>query len=152
MASLYLNELKVPLIVTNDDSTALIRGRYFPGAGAILQSITTACRLRKGSHVRSTSLEEPGTYDLIGKPNPFTIDLIKEEHGLSENSRTIMIGDRPNTDILFGKAGGLDQCLVLSGVVRSLDDFKSNWLPENQDYAPTYIMQMVGDLDATPIQ
>jgi len=96
-------------------------------------------------------MEEPGTFDLIGKPNPFTIDLIKEEHGLSSDSRAVMIGDRPNTDILFGKAGGLDQCLVLSGVVRGIEDFKEKWLPENPTgYKPTYIMQMVGDLDATP--
>ena len=149
LASLYLNELKVPLIVTNNDSTALIRGRYFPGAGAILQSITTACNLKTGSHVRSTSKEEPGTYDIIGKPNPFTIDLIKEEHGLADDTRAIMIGDRPNTDVLFGKAGNLDQCLVMSGVVRGLDDFRNNWLADHPEYAPTYVMQMVGDLNAT---
>lgn len=57
-----------------------------------------------------------------------------------------MVGDRPNTDILFGKAAGVDTCLVLSGVVQSEDDFKQNWLPENRDYDPTYIMNMVGDL------
>ena len=55
-----------------------------------------------------------------------------------------MIGDRPNTDILFGKACGIDTCLVLSGVVTSKDDFEHNWLPENSDYDPTYIMNMVG--------
>ena len=61
-----------------------------------------------------------------------------------------MTGDRPNTDMLFGKNGGLDTCLVLSGVVRGIDDFKQRWLPENPEgYSPTYVMQMVGDLDAT---
>ena len=61
-----------------------------------------------------------------------------------------MIGDRPNTDILFGKAGKLDQCLVLSGRVRGIEDFKQNWLIGHPEYAPTYIMEMVGDLDAAP--
>ena len=60
-----------------------------------------------------------------------------------------MIGDQPNTDILFGKNGGLDQCLVLSGAVRDIDDFRNNWLPQNSNYAPTFIMEKVGDLDAT---
>ena len=77
IASLYLNEMKVPLIVSNDDANALIYGHFMPGAGAALQSILTATDLRKGSHPRSTSIEEPGTFDLLGKPNPFTIDLIR---------------------------------------------------------------------------
>ena len=82
---------------------------------------------------------------MIGKPNPFTYELIKDEHNFSANSRSLMIGDRPNTDIAFGKAIGIDQCLVLSGVVRSLDDFEENWLTENQaDYDPSYIMDMIG--------
>ena len=68
---------------------------------------------------------------MVGKPNPFTIDIIKQEHGLTEKSRIIMIGDLPTTDILFGKAAGFDTCLVLSGVVRSLEDFRVNWLPKN---------------------
>lgn len=72
------------------------------------------------------------------------IDLVREEHHLEAGSRTVMIGDRPNTDIQFGKAGGVDQCLVLSGVVLSVQDFEDNWLPENPDYDPTYIMEMVG--------
>ena len=108
LAALYLNVLKVPLIVSNDDATALIKGKLFPGAGAILQSILAATGLKKKLNHESTSLEEPGTYDLIGKPNPFTVDLIREEHGLSRESRTVMTGDRPNTDILFGKAAGVD--------------------------------------------
>ena len=99
LASLYLQELGVPLIVTNDDRGTMVKGRLYPGAGSALQSIVTACKLRKGSKHDSTSKEEPGTFDLIGKPNPFAVDLVKEEHKLPEGSRTIMIGDRPNTDI-----------------------------------------------------
>ncbi len=76
LASLYLNELKVPLIASNDDATALIHGRYMPGAGCVLQSILAATNLKKGSNPSSTSKSEPGTFDLIGKPNPFTISLI----------------------------------------------------------------------------
>ena len=143
LACLYIREQKVPLIVTNDDRGVKIRNKLFPGAGTILQSILTGCDLHKANISGSTS-DEPGTFELIGKPNPFMIDLIKEEHQLPEESRSVMIGDRPNTDILFGKAAGIDQCLVLSGVVHSVEDFEQNWLPEDPNYDPTWIMQQVG--------
>ena len=56
-----------------------------------------------------------------------------------------MIGDNPKTDVMFGKNGGVDQCLVLSGVVKSLDDFEENWRnKEGDENTPTHIMQMVG--------
>ena len=98
--------------------------------------------------MNSCSKDEPGTYDLIGKPNPFMFELLKEEHNIPENSRSVMIGDRPNTDIHFGKSVGIDQCLVLSGVVTSLDDLEENWLTQSQaNYDPTYIMDMIGTFE-----
>ena len=108
LASLYIREKGVPLIATNDDRGTMTKGRLYPGAGSSLSSVLTGCNLRKGSKVDSTSVDEPGTFDLIGKPNPFTISLIKEEHGLADGQRSVMIGDRPNTDIVFGKAAGVD--------------------------------------------
>lgn len=31
-----------------------------------------------------------------------------------------MIGDRPDTDIAFGNAAGVDTCLVMTGVVKNV--------------------------------
>ena len=89
----------MPLIVTNDDECFTVNGKMYPGAGSCLQAMLAACKLRKGSTPSSMSKDEPGTFDLIGKPNPFTIEVIREEHEFEAGSRTIMIGDRPNTDI-----------------------------------------------------
>lgn len=132
--------------MTNDDRCTKVTGKLYPSAGAALSAILASSGLQKGQSCRSTSKQEPGTFDLIGKPNPFIVDLIKEQHGLAPGTRTVMVGDRPNTDILFGKAAEIDTCLVFSGVVHTEEEFKKNWLPENPDYDPTYIMQMVGDL------
>ena len=68
--------------------------------------------------------------------------MILKDHNITDKSRTVMIGDRPNTDIAFGKAGGIDTCLVLTGVVKNIDDFKKNWAGNE----PTYFMEMFGEL------
>ena len=34
----------------------------------------------------------------------------------------IMIGDRPDTDMLLAHNAGIDKCLVLTGVVDSMDE------------------------------
>ena len=129
------------------DIATNVGGKMYPGAGSQAASIIAATGLRQGKSFRSNSIEEPGTYDLMGKPNPFIFDLICEQHGLDPSAcRAVMIGDNPSTDILFGKAAGIDTCMVLSGVVKGMDDFKTNWLPKNPDYDPTFVMQMVGDL------
>ena len=103
-----MREKGVPLIATNDDSRMITKGRFYPDTGSSLASVLAACNLKKGERVDNCSADEPGTFDLIGKPNPFTFELIKDEHNLNESSRSIMIGDRPNTDIAFGKAVGID--------------------------------------------
>ena len=59
-----------------------------------------------------------------------------------------MIGDRPNTDIAYGKAGGIDTCLVMTGVVKNFEDFESNWgAKDRTNYTPTYFMNMFGHGD-----
>ena len=60
---------------------------------------------------------------MIGKPNPYALRLVQSDHKLDASSKTVMIGDNPKTDVMFGKNGGVEQCLVLSGVTKSLDDF-----------------------------
>ena len=54
---------------------------------------------------------------IVGKPNPYVIDLIARENDIKDRSKMIMIGDRPDTDILLGSNAGIDKCLVLTGVV-----------------------------------
>lgn len=52
-----------------------------------------------------------------------------------------MVGDRLNTDIAFGKKGGLNTLLVLTGITTKVDvDAVS---PQE---TPKYITQSLGDL------
>ena len=51
----------------------------------------------------------------MGKPSPLMIDYLEFKYGF-DKSRVMMVGDRLDTDVLFGKDNGLQSCLVLSGV------------------------------------
>ena len=51
---------------------------------------------------------------VVGKPSDFVLAAISDTVGVPRD-RMCMIGDRLDTDILFGQQGGLDTMLVLSG-------------------------------------
>merc|ERR1719223_1041452 len=52
---------------------------------------------------------------VVGKPGPLMIDYIVDKYSI-ERSRICMVGDRLDTDVLFGQNNGLQSVLVLSGV------------------------------------
>jgi phosphoglycolate phosphatase len=61
--------------------------------------------------IAGSTQREPIT---VGKPAEFMLDNIARTFGL-QRQQICMVGDRLDTDILFGKNGGLTTCLVLSG-------------------------------------
>jgi len=86
-------------IATNEDSTYPSSAGLLPGAG----SISAPLRYALGQNPVCT-----------GKPASTMLDCVKAKVHF-DPKRTIMIGDRLNTDILFGKNGGLTTLLVLTG-------------------------------------
>lgn len=77
---------------------------------------------------------------LVGKPSPLMIDYIVDKFGI-KRSEICMIGDRLDTDIVFGRDNGLSSILVLSGVT-SEEKLQS---PENK-IRPDYFIDSVADL------
>ena len=51
---------------------------------------------------------------MVGKPSQFVLDAIADTQHV-DKSRICMVGDRLDTDIMFGQQGGLSTMLVLSG-------------------------------------
>lgn len=89
------------LIATNEDAYDLVGSgaRHLPGNGSLVKAIE-CCSQRKATNV--------------GKPSKILAELLSEEHGL-DPSRTLFVGDRLDTDIRFGKDGGMKSALVLTG-------------------------------------
>jgi len=99
--------LKFPgceLIATNGDRLYPAGdGNFYPGAGATVKSIEFC---------------SGKTPVFIGKPGPMLLDLLEKTKGM-DKSRTVMIGDRIDTDIEFGNVGGVETLLVLTGCTPS---------------------------------
>ena len=100
-AQLAINENGAEFIATNLDAvTHLTDAQEWAGNGAMVGAI------------KGCTGQEP---TLVGKPSPLMIDYMEKKFGL-DRSRICMVGDRLDTDILFGNDNGLKSCLTLSGV------------------------------------
>ncbi len=114
-------------IGTNPDITYPSDEGILPGCGSILASITTASEV------------EP---IIIGKPKPLIMEMAAKR--ISANKKkSLMIGDRIDTDILAGKNFGIQTALVLSGVYNNSELLDSSIKP---DYVFEDIMELYVNL------
>lgn len=133
-AASYLDKKDCLFIGTNTDERFPIENSnlVFPGTGCLVKAIETVA-------------ERPPV--IMGKPSEKMFTVISTKHNL-DPSRTLMIGDRCNTDILFGKICGLHTLVVLSGVT-SMEDLE-NWAAgtdkEKHKLLADYYLTKLGDL------
>ena len=93
-------------VATNPDAADSLGPGMMPGSGAIVAAVETA------------SGRSPEIY--AGKPSAFLLELLKGNH--VDMSRTLVVGDRLDTDIAFGKAGGAGLTVLTLAGVSTLDD------------------------------
>jgi len=98
-ACFYLKNENCHFIATNLDAYDHVAGRNIPGGGCMVASIQTGSRR---------------TPILVGKPCNWLINRVMLTHDLNRE-RTVMIGDRLDTDIQFGINGNISTILVLTG-------------------------------------
>ncbi|POY76394.1 hypothetical protein BMF94_0592 [Rhodotorula taiwanensis] len=116
------------LICTNDNETMLIEnGGSAPGAGALLKVLLAA-------------LPEDKQPVIVSKPWQEYMDQIRRRTDF-DRRRTVFVGDRVQTDVLFANRGGLDSLLVFSG--RTQPDDLHHLTAEQ---APNYTMSHIGVL------
>ncbi len=110
-------------IATNDDPAYPVEDGFLPGAGAIVASLAY-----------STGRKPL----IIGKPEPYMLDLIVEEHGLRKEE-ALMVGDQLSTDILMAKREGMRSALVLTGVSSRAEAMEGSIRPD-------FVADSVGDI------
>ncbi|XP_011309344.1 phosphoglycolate phosphatase [Fopius arisanus] len=132
-AATYLNNKDTLFIASNTDerfpgSETLI----IPGTGSLVKSIET-CSEREAT--------------VMGKPAPYAAIMLQKNFKI-DPKRTLMIGDRANTDILFGKRCGFKTLLVLTGVstIQDIDNWSKSNDPKNKELIPDYYTQTIGDI------
>ena len=95
--------------------------------------------------VKTASGREP---IVLGKPSKFMFEIVQKRHPGIVPERTLMIGDRANTDILLGKNCGLQTLMVGSGVHKLSEArlWEVSEDPEERRMVPDYYVDKLGDL------
>ncbi|XP_016312311.1 pyridoxal phosphate phosphatase-like [Sinocyclocheilus anshuiensis] len=131
-ACCYLRSSECLFLATDPDPWHPLRGgRVTPGSGSLTAALETASS-RKAT--------------VIGKPSRFMFNCIASQFGL-DPARSLMIGDRLETDVLFGSNCGLTTVLTLTGVstLQEALAFRDSQEPQQKHCAPDYVMESVAD-------
>lgn len=126
-AQLCINENPGCLfIATNTDAvTHLTDAQEWAGNGAMVGAI------------KGCTGKDP---IVVGKPSPLMIDYLCNKLQLTDRKRICMVGDRLDTDVLFGTENGLQSLLVLSGVTS-----EDKLLSKDNTITPDYYTDSIAD-------
>uniref|UniRef100_A0A182IPR5 4-nitrophenylphosphatase n=1 Tax=Anopheles atroparvus TaxID=41427 RepID=A0A182IPR5_ANOAO len=131
-AASYLNLPGVIFLATNTDERFPMPDRVIPGTGAIVKAIVTSAE------------RDP---IVMGKPNPYICDVIRKQYNV-DPARTLMIGDRCNTDILLGKNCDFQTLLVETGIHKAVDieQYAASDDLDTKALVPDVYLAKLGDL------
>jgi len=121
-----IRHLGAEFIATNTDPvTPLTPGHEWAGGGSMV-----------GALVGCTQMQPT----VAGKPSPVLLDYLV---GLGhQRAEMCMVGDRLNTDILFGASNGLKTILTLSGVTRP-QHLKDPNIPAMPDFVVASVSELI---------
>lgn len=117
------------LIAANPDPFCPVEGDIIPDTWSIVKAIEAASCMRPSA--------------VIGKPSRYYGAKVLEASGLPAG-RCLMIGDRLETDILFGVNNGLSTALVLTGVTSGGELRRSSIQP---DYVWATLSELLTDCE-----
>ncbi|XP_015215746.2 glycerol-3-phosphate phosphatase [Lepisosteus oculatus] len=129
----YLSNSDCLFVGTNTDTRLPLEGgKAVPGTGCLLRAVETAAHRQA---------------QVVGKPSPFMFECVASEYGL-DPARTLMVGDRLDTDILLGTRCGLKTLLTLTGVSRleEAQAHQESGCPTRSELVPDFYVESVSEL------
>lgn len=129
-AANYLSHPDCLFLATNSDETFPVDGPLVvPGTGTMVTAVATC------------SQRQP---QVFGKPFRAMFEAISQRAAI-EPQRTLMIGDRCNTDIAFGNNCRLQALLVLTGVTK-LKKLPQEEAEQRTQFIPNYYTNQISDI------
>ncbi|XP_034452861.1 pyridoxal phosphate phosphatase [Hippoglossus hippoglossus] len=132
-ASCFLRDPECLFLATdNDPWHPLSGGRILPGSGSLIAALEVASG-RKAT--------------VIGKPSRFMFECISSQFRGVDPAQCLMVGDRLETDMLFGFNCGLDTMLTLTGVsqLEEAEEYRNSELTTNHSFVPDYVVDSIAD-------
>jgi len=134
-AASYLSRPGSIFLATNLDAQFPVKGKevVVPGTGSMVAAVETAAGRKP---------------IVLGKPNSLMFEIVQKRHPSVVPARTLMIGDRADTDILLGKNCGLQTLMVGSGVhsMENVSAWEGSQDSEEQRMVPEKFIDKLGDL------
>jgi 4-nitrophenyl phosphatase len=113
----------VPLVGTDPDRWVPTDEGPIPGSGAVINAVSGAAEI------------EPEA--VLGKPSAETAEIALDRLGVPAE-RTLMVGDRLDTDVALGRRAGTQTALVLTGA--------SEAPAPDADYQPDHVLDSLGEI------
>eukprot|EP00088_Acartia_fossae_P071139 TRINITY_DN9705_c0_g1_i1.p1 TRINITY_DN9705_c0_g1~~TRINITY_DN9705_c0_g1_i1.p1 ORF type:complete len:341 (+),score=80.82 TRINITY_DN9705_c0_g1_i1:31-1053(+) len=134
-AASYLARPNSIFLATNTDAQFPMKGKdiVVPGTGSMVAAVATAAG------------RDP---IVLGKPNRLMFDIVQKRHPSVVPERTLMIGDRADTDILLGKNCGLQTLMVGTGVhsLEKVQEWEVSSDESEKRLVPDKYIDRLGDL------
>lgn len=125
MEAAWALEHDIPFYGTDPDVTIPIEpNRTVPGSGAIVSAIGTVAG------------RDPDRF--MGKPSETAISAVREALDVPSQD-CLVVGDRPDTDLVLGQRAGMDTALVLTGVSGRAD-------LDASDVSPDHVLESIADV------
>lgn len=114
--------------------------------------MTCSILFRSGSGSLTAALEVASgrKATVIGKPSRFMFECISSQFSGVDPSQCLMIGDRLETDMLFGSNCGLDTMLTLTGVSQfeEAQEYRNSEQTADHSFVPDYVVDTIADFMA----